>query len=61
MKISDYETEINNGFDVFCNVTIRKHSHLGVMLDFEDFYGEFTLDEMKKVVAKMEELQNEPS
>jgi len=56
IKESDCEIRIDNGFDDFCNVVIRKHSLHGVSLDFEDFYGEFSLEELKKIVEKMKEL-----
>jgi hypothetical protein len=55
IKESDCEIKINNGFDDFCNVKIRKHSLLGVSLDFEDFYGEFSLEDLEEIVEKMKE------
>lgn len=51
------EVKIDNGFDDFCNVKIRIHDHCGVILDLEDFYGEFSLVELELIVAKMKELQ----
>lgn len=53
------EVKIENGFDEFCNVKIRIHDHCGVMLDLEDFYGEFALEELELIVNKMKELNLE--
>mgnify|MGYP003512439884 FL=1 len=58
-EMNGSEVKINNGFDPFCNVNIRVHTNLGVLLDFEDFYGEFSVTDIEQIIAKMKELQGE--
>lgn len=56
---NEYVTSIVRDFDPFCSISIRKHETLGVLLECEDFYGEFNINELEAILAKMKELQRE--
>lgn len=56
---NEYLTVIMRDFDPFCSISIRKHETLGVLLECEDFYGEFNINELETIIAKMKELQSE--
>lgn len=59
-KINKSEVLIcDDYFDTFSNIKIRIHSHCGILLELEDFYGEFTISDLEKILSKMKELQNE--
>lgn len=57
-KDNDYGCGLVSEFDSISNVNIRKHETLGVTLDLEDFYGEFSIEDLEKILSKMKELQS---
>lgn len=45
-------------FDAVSNIQIKVGEH-NVNLEFTDFYGEISIDELEQIIAKMKELANE--